>query len=116
MNLDCTVGGGTFVGRESELARLRTALDDAAAGRGRCVFLSGEPGIGKTRTAEELATYAQSRGAQVPWGRCYNSPPCPSPLPKPALRPSGDTALGPDRASSNSLKHDDGGTEVHDES
>ena len=31
----------------------------------------GEPGIGKTRTSEELATYAKMRGAQVLWGRCY---------------------------------------------
>ena len=33
--------------------------------------MSGEPGIGKTRTAQELATYAGLRGAQVLWGRCY---------------------------------------------
>ena len=31
----------------------------------------GEPGIGKTRTALELATYAGLRQAQVLWGRCY---------------------------------------------
>ena len=31
----------------------------------------GEPGIGKTRTAQELATYAGLRSAQVLWGRCY---------------------------------------------
>ena len=35
------------------------------------VTLVGEPGIGKTRTAQELATYAGLRGAQVLWGRCY---------------------------------------------
>ena len=34
---------------------------------------SGEPGIGKTRVADELATYASLRGAQVLWGRCYES-------------------------------------------
>ena len=34
-------------------------------------MLVGEPGIGKTRIAEELATYAETRGAQVLWGRCY---------------------------------------------
>jgi len=33
--------------------------------------LVGEPGIGKTRTALELATYAGLRQAQVLWGRCY---------------------------------------------
>ena len=29
------------------------------------------PGMSKTRTAEELATYASLRQAQVLWGRCY---------------------------------------------
>ena len=47
------------------------ALDDAMSGQGRLVMLAGEPGIGKTRTAQELATLAEQRGAQVLWGRCY---------------------------------------------
>ncbi len=34
-------------------------------------MLVGEPGIGKTRTAEEFATYAGLRNTQVLWGRCY---------------------------------------------
>jgi predicted ATPase len=33
-------------------------------------MLVGEPGIGKTRTAEELATIAAGCGAEVLWGRC----------------------------------------------
>jgi predicted ATPase/class 3 adenylate cyclase len=61
---------GVFVGRDRELGELRTALDDALSGRGRLLLLVGEPGIGKTRTAEELATYARVRGAKVHWGRC----------------------------------------------
>jgi DNA-binding CsgD family transcriptional regulator len=60
-----------FVGRQRELGELRAALEDALSGRGRLVMLVGEPGIGKTRTAEELAALAQQRGAQVLWGRCY---------------------------------------------
>ena len=35
------------------------------------VTLVGEPGIGKTRTAQALATYAGLRGCQVLGGRCY---------------------------------------------
>ncbi len=35
------------------------------------VALVGEPGIGKTRTAQGLGTYASMRGGQVLWGRCY---------------------------------------------
>ncbi len=44
-----------FVGRQQELAVLTAALDDALSGRGRLVMLAGEPGIGKTRLARELA-------------------------------------------------------------
>ena len=63
--------GRIFVGRQRELAGLTAALDSSIAGRGRLVMLVGEPGIGKTRTAQELALEAQARGAQVIWGRCY---------------------------------------------
>jgi hypothetical protein len=65
------LAGGVFVGRDPELAQLRAAFDEAFSGHGRILMLVGEPGIGKTRTSEELATYAQLRGAQVLWGRCY---------------------------------------------
>ncbi len=64
---------GVFVGRERELERLRTAFDDAFAGHGSVVMLVGEPGIGKTRAAQELETYARMRGAQVLWGRAHES-------------------------------------------
>jgi len=60
-----------FVGREREMAALVGALEDALAGRGRLVLLSGEPGIGKTRLAEEFAVTVRDAGAQVFWGRCY---------------------------------------------
>ncbi len=60
---------GVFVGREQELERLRSVFDDAFAGQGSVVMLVGEPGIGKTRTVQELETYARLRGAQVFWGR-----------------------------------------------
>ena len=66
-----TAGAGVFVGREREIETLRNLFEEAAAGRGRMVLLSGEAGIGKTRTANELATYASSRGAEVLVGRCY---------------------------------------------
>ena len=52
------------------MAELVAALDEAEAGRGRMVMLVGEPGIGKTRTAEELETISLERGAEVIWGRC----------------------------------------------
>ena len=64
---------GVFVGREKELERLRKAFDNAVAGHGGLVMLVGEPGIGKTRTTQELETYARMRGAQVLWGRTHES-------------------------------------------
>ncbi len=64
------LAGGVFVGRDAELDQMRTLLEDALGGQGRLLLLTGEPGIGKTRTAEQLATYARVRGARVYWGRC----------------------------------------------
>ncbi|MCH8009985.1 MAG: protein kinase, partial [Chloroflexi bacterium] len=65
------IAGGVFVGREEETQELRSALASALSGQGKLVLLTGEPGIGKTRMAEELATYARLRDAQVLWGRCH---------------------------------------------
>ena len=61
----------TFVGHEQELNDLTEALDSSVSGHGRVVALVGEPGIGKTRTCQELALIAQHRDARVLWGRCY---------------------------------------------
>jgi len=66
-----SLAGGVFVGRQREMGDLKACLEDALSGRGRLVMLVGEPGIGKTRTAQELTTYAGLRGAQVLWGRSY---------------------------------------------
>ena len=60
-----------FVGRSEEIAAIRAACDEALAGRSRLVMVVGEPGIGKTRLVEELASYAAVRGAQVCWGHSY---------------------------------------------
>ena len=65
------LAGGVFVGRETEMDELRAGLEDSLSGRGRLLMLVGEPGIGKTRTSEELATYATLRSAKVLWGKCY---------------------------------------------
>ena len=67
------LAGGVFVGRQAEVDQLKAALEDALSGRGRLTLLLGEPGIGKTRTALELATYAGLRRAKVLWGRCQES-------------------------------------------
>ena len=60
-----------FVGREKFLAAFRVALDTAAAGHLRVVLLTGEPGVGKTRTLVEVAREARARGVRWLVGRCY---------------------------------------------
>jgi tetratricopeptide (TPR) repeat protein len=64
---------GVFVGRERELAELHAGLDDALSGRGRLFLISGEPGIGKSRLADELANRAALRGAQLLVGRAWEA-------------------------------------------
>src|SRR5262249_35318627 len=59
-----------FVGRSDELARLVRRLQAARLGTGGLVFLTGEPGIGKTRLLEEFAVRARASGARGLWGRC----------------------------------------------
>jgi predicted ATPase len=57
-----------FEGRDDELAALRHAWRQAAAGKGRVALVSGEAGIGKTRLLREFATVAEREGARVLWG------------------------------------------------
>jgi DNA-binding CsgD family transcriptional regulator len=57
------------VGRDAELALLDESLATALAGAGRAVFLTGEPGIGKSRLAREIADHARRRGALAVVGR-----------------------------------------------
>jgi DNA-binding CsgD family transcriptional regulator len=66
-----TLTGGAFVGRQQEMGKLKGVLEDALSGQGQLLMLVGQPGIGKTRTAQELAAHAETRGAQVLWGWCY---------------------------------------------
>ena len=61
-----------FVGRQREMGELRQALKDTISGQVRLVLLMGEPGIGKTRTIQELAKHATELGVLSIWGRCYD--------------------------------------------
>ena len=61
--------GFAFVGRTGELERLRE-LWSQTSGASRTVFVAGEPGIGKTRLAAELAGALHADGALVLYGRC----------------------------------------------
>jgi DNA-binding SARP family transcriptional activator len=68
-----TAQAETFVGRERELTQFREALEGALAGRTSLFLIAGEPGIGKSRLADEFASEAQGRGARVFWGRCWEA-------------------------------------------
>jgi DNA-binding CsgD family transcriptional regulator/tetratricopeptide (TPR) repeat protein len=60
-----------MVGRVAELTALTAGLDEAAAGRGSVAFLTGVPGVGKSRLAGELAQVAAERGMTTLWGRSF---------------------------------------------
>lgn len=62
--------GRIFVGRDDELQRLEQLWKEAAAGDRRVALLAGEPGVGKTRLAAELARSIHDQGAVVLVGRC----------------------------------------------
>ena len=64
---------GDFVGREDELAAMTGGIDGALTRRPALFLLAGEPGIGKSRLADELAARAATRGLRVLWGRCWEA-------------------------------------------
>jgi DNA-binding SARP family transcriptional activator len=64
--------GPALVGRLREMEALRSALAEAR-GATRFVVVEGEPGIGKTRLLEAIATEAADGGAIVTWGRTHES-------------------------------------------
>lgn len=61
-----------LIGRDTQLTELLDDLSAALTGDGRLALIAGEPGIGKTRLAEEIARIGAERGATVAWGRCYD--------------------------------------------
>ncbi len=60
----------SFVGRDDEFEKLRRLWKESAAGQRTVALLGGEPGVGKTRLAAELARFAHANGALVLAGRC----------------------------------------------
>lgn len=61
--------GTAVVGRDAELAVLCAAVEAAAGGAGGTVFVVGEPGIGKSRLADEAARHAEQLDLTVLRGR-----------------------------------------------
>src|SRR5690242_1739490 len=62
----------SFVGRESEIQKLETLLQQSIEGTGRIVFITGEPGIGKTSLSDEFLRRARKQqfGILISHGRC----------------------------------------------
>ena len=65
-----TRSGAAFVGRRSELERLRGYLERAIEGSRQLVLLEGEPGIGKTRLALQFMEACEAGDALALYGRC----------------------------------------------
>jgi tetratricopeptide (TPR) repeat protein len=61
--------------RETELASLRSILSGASAGQGAIVAISGEPGIGKTRLAEEVIRLSKGKGFRTLRSRGFQGEP-----------------------------------------
>ena len=64
------VSAGRMVGRDGELGRLLTLLDDAEAGRSVVALVSGDAGVGKSRLVAEATRLAAGRGFTVLSGQC----------------------------------------------
>ena len=67
-------GSPVLAGHDRELAELRALLADACEGRGALAFVSGPPGIGKTRLAQELAREALRRRMIVLYAAAADEP------------------------------------------
>lgn len=63
-----------LVGRDSELAALRSELAAAAGGKGRPILLTGMPGIGKTQLAHHFVRDARAAGAVCLEARFFDYP------------------------------------------
>jgi len=62
---------GSFVGRAPELEELRTCLKKASRGERQIVFITGEPGIGKTALVDEFQRQAAEQPSlRIAHGQC----------------------------------------------
>jgi DNA-binding SARP family transcriptional activator len=66
-----------LVGRDAELGQLQRAWEESGASGRRLLVISGEPGIGKSRLAAELARLALADGGEVLAGRAEEEPMAP---------------------------------------
>ena len=75
-------GRPPFVGRETQLGVLKSAVAAAELGEPVIVLVAGEPGIGKTRLIRELDSQVSARGV---WAACWEGDGAPAYWPWPQL-------------------------------
>jgi len=81
-----------LINRVAEMQSLTAVLDAAGRGRGGAVFVTGDPGVGKSRLVREVSEAAVGRGFLVLTGRATESS-----VPVP-FRPISEALLGAARA------------------
>ena len=67
------VAESPFVGRDLELDQLGEAWHSVREGGAHLVLITGEPGIGKTRLAQELGRRVRAEGHEVASARAYKA-------------------------------------------
>lgn len=68
-----TIPTTRLVARDAEMARVREVIQQVLDGAGRLMLLTGEPGSGRTRLAQEAALTLRGAGALVVTGSCYEA-------------------------------------------
>jgi len=68
---EATPAASSLVGRQAEWAWLRQAWERVARGRAGFALVTGDAGIGKSRLAEELLTWAERQGVATAKTRSY---------------------------------------------
>ncbi len=81
-----------LIDRHAEMQALTSVLDAAGQGQGGAVFLTGDPGVGKSRLVREVTAAATRRGFFVLTGRATQSS-----VPVP-FRPISEALMGAARA------------------
>ena len=111
---DTPLNFGGFVGRERELAELVSACESGADSDTHLFLIYGEPGIGKTRLADELASRVKARGMQVLWGRCWEGDGAPAYWPWIQVIRSFLGALDPQRRSNLAVESEIASDIIHE--
>lgn len=62
---------GRLVGRQKEIDLLRQHWQQVQQGQAQLILISGEPGVGKTRLANEMISFSRMHGAIMLRGGCY---------------------------------------------